>query len=97
MSSDFLACIGGVLYERLEGRLGMLRSLGDTWFMAFRKEVGTSERRKVGTSERRGVGHVEVVTIERFEEIEAWQTARVVLAGGLFFLQRMETNIADRV
>src|SRR6266849_5334632 len=27
------------LYERLEGRLGMLRSLGDTWFMAFRKEV----------------------------------------------------------
>jgi hypothetical protein len=38
MSSDFLACIGGVLYESLEGRLGMLRSLGDTWFMAFRKE-----------------------------------------------------------
>jgi len=26
------------LYESLEGRLGMLRSLGDTWFMAFRKE-----------------------------------------------------------
>ena len=25
------------LYERIEGRLGMLRSLGDTWYMVFRK------------------------------------------------------------
>jgi SAM-dependent methyltransferase len=30
------------LYERVEGRLGVLRSLGDTWYMVFRKSLPES-------------------------------------------------------
>jgi SAM-dependent methyltransferase len=30
------------LYERVEGRLGILRSLGDTWYMVFRKNSSKS-------------------------------------------------------
>jgi SAM-dependent methyltransferase len=31
------------LYERVEGRLKILRSLGDTWYMVFRKKTASSD------------------------------------------------------
>ena len=38
------------IYEHLEGKVGMLRNLGDTWYMAFRKIPGSPTSQSDGAS-----------------------------------------------